>query len=267
MPDSGDVRIHDLDRRRDAERARAAPGGRLAAPLDRSDGFQGDCQAAMRRDRRHRRHHGLPCRISLVLPRQSAIPDCSDPFSGGRDYELDSQRRSAYGTGNDWPHKSEDRDTIFSYDRWMGFPQSSGDRDGCIEPQYRPSSARSRSTPRPQASERNSSADMYLLPMLVTLAAGMLTRPFGASLDILYPVTVIATASVLFVYRGKIVRLGWSPDWIALGAGRRGVCDLDCDRAMVRDAARFRDGDMRCTGRSGLGAIRLVRSSGWRVRL
>jgi exosortase E/protease (VPEID-CTERM system) len=71
----------------------------------------------------------------------------------------------------------------------------------------------------PQAGERSSSADMYLLPMLATLAAGMLTRPFGASLDFLYPVTVIATAAVLLVYRGKIVRLGWNPDWSAPAAG------------------------------------------------
>lgn len=70
-----------------------------------------------------------------------------------------------------------------------------------------------------QASERNSSADMYILPMLVTLAAGMLTRPFVASLDILYPIAVIATASVLFVYRGKIVRLGWNPDWSVPAVG------------------------------------------------
>jgi exosortase E/protease (VPEID-CTERM system) len=71
----------------------------------------------------------------------------------------------------------------------------------------------------PQASERTSSADMYILPMLVTLAAGMLTRPFAAPLDFLYPATVIATAAVLFVYRREIVRLGWTPDWTALGAG------------------------------------------------
>ena len=70
-----------------------------------------------------------------------------------------------------------------------------------------------------QAGERSSSADMYLLPMLVTLFAGMLTRPFGSSLNFLYPVTVIATAAVLLVYRGKIVRLGWNPHWSALAAG------------------------------------------------
>ncbi len=71
----------------------------------------------------------------------------------------------------------------------------------------------------PQASERTSSADMYILPMLVTLAVGMLTRPFAASLDFLYPLTVIATAAVLFAYRGKILALGWNPDWTAPAAG------------------------------------------------
>ena len=71
----------------------------------------------------------------------------------------------------------------------------------------------------PTASERSTSADMYLLPMLVALAAGMLTRPFSSSLDWLYPVTVIATAAVLFVYRGEIVRLGWNPDWSTIGTG------------------------------------------------
>jgi exosortase E/protease (VPEID-CTERM system) len=67
----------------------------------------------------------------------------------------------------------------------------------------------------PQTGERSSSADMYILPMLVTLAIGMLTRPFGSSLNFLYPVTVIATAAVLLAYRGKIVRLKWNPDWSA----------------------------------------------------
>ena len=72
----------------------------------------------------------------------------------------------------------------------------------------------------PQASEQSSSADMYLLPMLATIAAGMLTRPLGAaSLDSLYPLTVIATATVLLVYSGEIVRLGWNPDWSAAAAG------------------------------------------------
>jgi CAAX prenyl protease-like protein len=71
----------------------------------------------------------------------------------------------------------------------------------------------------PPARERTSSADMYLLPMLVTLAAGMLTKPFGASLDFLYPVSVIATAAVLWLYRREIVGLGWNFDWTALGMG------------------------------------------------
>jgi len=70
-----------------------------------------------------------------------------------------------------------------------------------------------------QASERSSSADMYILPMLVTLAVGMLTRPFVTSLDFLYPVIVIATAAVLLVYRGKIGALGWNPDWGAPAVG------------------------------------------------
>ncbi len=60
----------------------------------------------------------------------------------------------------------------------------------------------------PQAGERSSSADMYILPMLVTLAVGMLTRPFGSSLNFLYPLTVIATAAVLIVYRGRIASTG-----------------------------------------------------------
>jgi exosortase E/protease (VPEID-CTERM system) len=71
----------------------------------------------------------------------------------------------------------------------------------------------------PRAREQTSSADMYIVPMLVTLAVGMLTRPFVASLDFLYPITVIATAAVLLAYRGKIIRLGWSPDWTAPAAG------------------------------------------------
>jgi exosortase E/protease (VPEID-CTERM system) len=70
-----------------------------------------------------------------------------------------------------------------------------------------------------RSGEPSSSADVYLLPMLVTLAAGMLTRPFGASLDGLYPVTVIATAAVLFFYRSEIIRLGWNVDLSSLGAG------------------------------------------------
>ncbi len=71
----------------------------------------------------------------------------------------------------------------------------------------------------PHASERTSPADMYLLPMLVTLAAGILTTPFAASFNFLYPITVLATAAVLFVYRREIARLGWNPDWTPLGAG------------------------------------------------
>ncbi len=62
-------------------------------------------------------------------------------------------------------------------------------------------------------------AGAYLLPLVVIIAAGMLTRPFFGEFDLLYPVPVILAGCVLFEYRLEYMKFEWTLSWQAVAIG------------------------------------------------
>lgn len=59
----------------------------------------------------------------------------------------------------------------------------------------------------------------YLVPFLVIVAAGMLSKAFSSDFEYLYPLRLVAGAAALWHYRRSYRGLGWSTGWAALLGG------------------------------------------------
>ncbi len=59
----------------------------------------------------------------------------------------------------------------------------------------------------------------YLVPLLVLLAAGMLSHALSAGFELLYPLRLVAAAIALWAYRRHYRGLGWGFSWRAIAAG------------------------------------------------
>jgi len=59
----------------------------------------------------------------------------------------------------------------------------------------------------------------FLMPLLVILAAGMLSHAVSSGFEVLYPVRLIAAAIALWAYRRHYRGLGWSFSWRGIAAG------------------------------------------------
>ena len=77
-----------------------------------------------------------------------------------------------------------------------------------------------RVTDEPRVAHGDTPAGAYLLPLVVIIAAGMLTRPFFGDFDLLYPVPVILAGCVLFGYRREYMKFEWTLSWqpVLIGA-------------------------------------------------
>jgi exosortase E/protease (VPEID-CTERM system) len=75
-----------------------------------------------------------------------------------------------------------------------------------------------RAEPAPAVSRANP-AGLYLLPLLTIIATAMVTRIVYPGFDFLYPLRVLAAATVLWIYRKELGALGWGvPIWaVAMG--------------------------------------------------
>jgi exosortase E/protease (VPEID-CTERM system) len=73
----------------------------------------------------------------------------------------------------------------------------------------------------PRLAEGASPTLIYLAPMLVVLAASMITGAFASGTDWLYSVRVLTAAVPLWLFRRAYAGLGWSWSWpaVAVGAG------------------------------------------------
>jgi exosortase E/protease (VPEID-CTERM system) len=65
----------------------------------------------------------------------------------------------------------------------------------------------------------------YLVPLLTTLAIGMLVHALSAGFDLLYPLRLAGTGLVLWLYRHRFQALEWRFTWrgVAVGAAMFGV--------------------------------------------
>jgi len=72
---------------------------------------------------------------------------------------------------------------------------------------------------RSSASPTINPAAFYLLPLLATVTTAMLTRIFARDADSLYPMRVLAAATVLWVYRDRLIGLRWRGCGWAVVAG------------------------------------------------
>jgi exosortase E/protease (VPEID-CTERM system) len=79
---------------------------------------------------------------------------------------------------------------------------------------------RADSSPVPAMVTASDTAGAYLLPLIVLIVAGMLTRPFSGEFPRLYPICVIVAGCVLLAYRREYLKLDWNLSWssIAIGA-------------------------------------------------
>jgi exosortase E/protease (VPEID-CTERM system) len=59
----------------------------------------------------------------------------------------------------------------------------------------------------------------YLVPLLVLLAAGMLSHAMSAGFELLYPLRLVAAGIALWAYRRHYRGLGWGFSWRAVAAG------------------------------------------------
>jgi exosortase E/protease (VPEID-CTERM system) len=59
----------------------------------------------------------------------------------------------------------------------------------------------------------------YLMPFLVILAAGMISRAVSAEFEWLYPLRFFAAAAVLWCYRSQYRRMDWSFSWVSTCIG------------------------------------------------
>jgi CAAX prenyl protease-like protein len=64
-----------------------------------------------------------------------------------------------------------------------------------------------------------SSTAAHLLPFLVILAAGMISRAASSGFEWLYPLRLISGAAVLWFFRSKYSEMDWSFDWFSIVLG------------------------------------------------
>jgi exosortase E/protease (VPEID-CTERM system) len=62
-------------------------------------------------------------------------------------------------------------------------------------------------------------ATALLAPLLVLMAAAMITTAFSSGFDALYPLRVVVTAAALWYFRAAYCGLGWSWSWQAVAIG------------------------------------------------
>ena len=62
-------------------------------------------------------------------------------------------------------------------------------------------------------------ASPYLLPLLTTLAVGMVVHALSTGFDLLYPLRFVATGVVLWLYRGRYRDLDWACSWRGFAMG------------------------------------------------
>jgi exosortase E/protease (VPEID-CTERM system) len=72
----------------------------------------------------------------------------------------------------------------------------------------------------PKTSVFSSRAAVYMVPLLVIIAATMFTSTLSYGLDKFYPLRVIAAGAVFWLYRSRLQQFSWNVSWpaIALGA-------------------------------------------------
>lgn len=75
--------------------------------------------------------------------------------------------------------------------------------------------------PRPQSTEASGEnpAAAYLVPFLMILAAGMISRATAAGFEWLYPLRFLAASSALWFFRRKYADLHWGFGWLAPAIG------------------------------------------------
>jgi exosortase E/protease (VPEID-CTERM system) len=61
--------------------------------------------------------------------------------------------------------------------------------------------------------------EAYLVPLLVIIAAGMLSGALSGAFEWLYPLRVVAAMAVLWAFRARYRALDWGWDWVAPVAG------------------------------------------------
>ncbi len=59
----------------------------------------------------------------------------------------------------------------------------------------------------------------YLMPLVLSLAVGMLAKALSAGFDLLYPATLVAAGIALWFYRRELQGLDWRCNWPAIGMG------------------------------------------------
>jgi exosortase E/protease (VPEID-CTERM system) len=60
---------------------------------------------------------------------------------------------------------------------------------------------------------------VFLMPLLATLAAGVVSRALSSNFETLYPLRLIAGAVMLWVYRRKLMAINWHWSWRGLAVG------------------------------------------------
>jgi exosortase E/protease (VPEID-CTERM system) len=70
----------------------------------------------------------------------------------------------------------------------------------------------------PPAATDNPTA-AYLMPLLAILAAGVVSRAMSSDFETLYPLRLVAGATMLWVYRRKLMTLNWDWSWRGLAVG------------------------------------------------
>jgi exosortase E/protease (VPEID-CTERM system) len=66
---------------------------------------------------------------------------------------------------------------------------------------------------------RSHLATALLAPLLVLMAAAMITAAFSSGFDVLYPLRVVVTAAALWYFRAAYSGLGWTWSWQAVAIG------------------------------------------------
>jgi exosortase E/protease (VPEID-CTERM system) len=59
----------------------------------------------------------------------------------------------------------------------------------------------------------------YLMPFLVILAVGMISRAVSSGFEWLYPLRLISGAAALWFFRSKYSEMDWNFDWFPIGLG------------------------------------------------
>jgi exosortase E/protease (VPEID-CTERM system) len=78
-----------------------------------------------------------------------------------------------------------------------------------------------RDLPAPAHAAHANAADVeaYLVPLLVIIAAGMLSGAVSGGFEWLYPLRVVAAIAALWAYRAHYRAMDWRWDWVAVAAG------------------------------------------------